>query len=98
MTRAATKLDAPRFIHVSVGGPLLRMRLPWGKHPRGRYLTFEDHRIFGPEWCRPDGEPLNRPIPAKSPFWPLYEAWCRDGKPTEGNRCIVRRATPEQPR
>ena len=74
-----------RIIHISYGGPSRMMRMP-----NGRYITFEDDPRFGPTRTYPSGEPCKTQFPAKSPFWPLYEAWCVAGRPVDAlNRCII---------
>ena len=61
----------------------------WGVGPfvitaRGKRFYFEDSDRFGPAFIdTKTGDPTNKPIPSKSPFWKAYERWKREGRQTQ---------------
>ena len=59
----------------------------WGEGPYvivvgGKHYHFEDSARFGPMDVDKKGEPTNKLIPAKSPFWKAWQRWVDEGRQT----------------
>lgn len=64
----------------------------WGVGPYvitagGKRFYFEDSAMFGPMDLDHKGEPTNKLISAKSPFWKAWKRWVDEGRRvTEGTK------------
>lgn len=78
-----------RLIHISVGGPTLRII-----DRKYRLWRFEMHRYCGPAVVDHHGDPKDVQPPEASPFWEAVTCWAQQGKQLkDGDLCVWQKPT-----